>query len=295
VNRPSLPISDKGGSRTAPTQRAAPPRLPSEHAPSLAAAEVSLAVGERLLLRDVSVSFHAGEVVALVGPNGAGKSTLVRVLAGDLMPTSGRVLLDGRPISTYKPRELALRRAVLPQQTVLQFAFTAREVVEMGRTPHLERGSGERDAAVVARSLARTDSVDLAERIYPSLSVGEQARVSLARVLAQETPILILDEPTAALDLQHQGMVMDLAHEIAREGGLVVAVLHDLNLAAAYADRVMILHGGRLVADGSPWETLTEGLLSEVFACPILVTRHPARDCPLVLPIPSQEIPEAPS
>jgi iron complex transport system ATP-binding protein len=236
----------------------------------------------------VTLSFEAGEVVALVGPNGAGKTTLIKVLAGDLVPTGGRVLLDGRPIAAFKPRELALRRAVLPQQTVLQFAFTAREVVEMGRTPRLERGSAERDAAIVARSLARTDATHLAERIYPSLSVGEQARVSLARVLAQETPILLLDEPTAALDLQHQGMVMDLAHEIAREGGLVVAVLHDLNLAAAYADRVVILHDGRLAADGTPWQTLTEGLLSEVFACPILVTTHPARDCPLVLPIPSR-------
>jgi iron complex transport system ATP-binding protein len=157
----------------------------------------------------------------------------------------------------------------------------------MGRTPRLERGNADHDAAVVAAALERTDSTDLAGRIYPSLSVGEQARVSLARVLAQEAPLLLLDEPTAALDLRHQGMVMELSREIAAAGGLVIAVLHDINLAAAHADRIVILHEGRVAADGSPWHTLTESLLSEVFACSILVTRHPAGDFPLVLPIPS--------
>jgi iron complex transport system ATP-binding protein len=225
-----------------------------------------------------------GEVVALVGPNGAGKSTLLRTLAGDEPATAGRVLLDGRPIESYRPRALARRRAVLPQQTVIQFAFTAREVVEMGRSPH--GGDEEADAAIVRRSLEETDAAHLGERIYPSLSVGEQSRVSLARVLAQTAPILLLDEPTAALDLRHQEMVIGLCRRIANTGGTVVIILHDLNLAAGFADRVVLLCDGRVVADGPPAATMTEALLTEVFACPIAVVPHPVRDGPLVLPLP---------
>ena len=252
--------------------------------PSLVAERVGVEKGGRWLLRDVDLVVSPGEVVALVGPNGAGKSTLLRLLAGDEPPTTGRVLLDGRPVDAYRPRDLALRRAVLPQQAVVQFAFTAREIVEMGRAPHRDRdGEGE---AVVARALARTEAAHLADRIYPSLSVGEQGRVSLARVLAQQAPILLLDEPTAALDLRHQGLVMALGRELAQAGGTIVVVLHDLNLAAGFADRVVVLNAGRIAGAGSPAETLTEPLLSDVFACPIAVVPHPVRGGPLVLPLP---------
>jgi iron complex transport system ATP-binding protein len=248
---------------------------------SLIADRVGVSIGGRVLLADVSLRVGPGEVVALVGPNGAGKSTLLKVLAGDLAPNVGRVLLDERPLSAFRPRELALRRAVLPQQTVIQFAFTAREIVTMGRGPR----RGHDDEVVVARTLAQTESLPIAERHYPSLSGGEQARVSLARVLAQEAPLLLLDEPTSALDPRHQQMVMDLARDVAASGGAVVAILHDLNLAASAADRIVLLHEGRVVADGAPWATLTETLLSDVFACPIAVTAHPLRDCPLILPL----------
>ena len=251
---------------------------------AVAAEGLGVQIGGRWLLRDVDLTVSPSEVVALVGPNGAGKSTLLRALAGDKPASAGRVLLDGRPIEDYRPRDLALRRAVLPQQAVIQFAFTAREVVEMGRAPY---GSDEEaDAAIVTRSLEHAEAGHLADRIYPSLSVGEQSRVSLARVLAQETPILLLDEPTAALDLRHQGLVMSLCRRIARAGGTVLVVLHDLNLAAGFADRVVLLCDGRLVADGTPVDTLTESLLSDVFACPIAVVAHPARGGPLVLPLP---------
>jgi iron complex transport system ATP-binding protein len=249
---------------------------------TLAAERVGVEIRGRWLLRDVSLAVSPGEIVALVGPNGAGKSTLVRVLAGDLVPTTGRVVLDDRPIERFRPRELALRRAVLPQQTILQFAFTAREVVEMGRGPRRSD-----DETVVAASLARTESTHVAERIYPSLSGGEQSRVSLSRVLAQESPVLLLDEPTASLDLRHQQLVMEVARTLAAEGAAIVAVLHDLNLAASHADRIALMHDGRLVADGPPWDTLTERLLTEVFACPIAVTPHPVRECPLVISLPS--------
>ncbi|HEY7035822.1 MAG TPA: heme ABC transporter ATP-binding protein [Thermomicrobiales bacterium] len=250
---------------------------------ALAAEGIGVSIRGRWLLRDVWLAVAPGEVVALVGPNGAGKSTLVRVLAGDLAPTTGRVTLDDRPIADFRPRDLALRRAVLPQQTVVQFAFTAREVVEMGRGPR----RNDDDEAVVAASLAKTESTHVADRIFPSLSGGEQARVSLARVLAQEAPLLLLDEPTASLDLRHQQLVMEVARDLAAHGAMIVAVLHDLNLAAAYADRIALMHDGRLVADGPPWQTLTEPLLTAVFACPIAVAPHPVRGCPLVIPLPS--------
>jgi iron complex transport system ATP-binding protein len=250
---------------------------------TLSATDVGVAIRARWLLREVTIAVAPGEVVALVGPNGAGKSTLLRVLAGDLAPTTGRVALDGRAIADFRPRDLALRRAVLPQQTVLQFAFTAREVVEMGRGQR----RGDDDEVIVAASLAKTESTHVAERIFPSLSGGEQGRVSLARVLAQEAPLLLLDEPTASLDLRHQQLVMEVARDLAARGAMVVVVLHDLNLAASYADRIALLHEGRLVADGPPWQTLAESLLTEVFACPIAVTAHPVRGCPLVISLPS--------
>lgn len=257
----------------------------------IAVEDLGVAVRGRWLLRNVDLRVGPGEIVAMAGPNGAGKSTLLRAMAGDVAAAEGRVLIDGRPVGSYRAHELALRRAVLPQQTVLQFAFTAREVVELGRGPR--RGDG--DAMAVAASLAKTDTLHVAERDYPSLSGGEQARVSLARVLAQESPILLLDEPTAALDLRHQRMVMEVARRTAAAGGSVVVVLHDLNIAATYADRIVLLCGGRIVADGPPWQTMREPLLTEVFDCPITVIPHPVSGAPLILPIAGQRLrPEPP-
>jgi iron complex transport system ATP-binding protein len=251
----------------------------------LEARAVSYQVGSARLLDGVSLAVERGEVLVLVGPNGAGKSTLLKVLSGDLVPSSGTVFLQGRPLSEYRARDLALRRAVMPQQTVLQFAFAAQEVVLMGRSPHVRGGESANDLAVVRTCMERTDSLQFAARAYPSLSTGEQQRVTLARVLAQETPVLLLDEPTAALDIRHQELVMQIARQSADAGAAVLAVLHDLNLAAAYADRIAVLSRGRLAALGTPWEVFSEPLLSEVFEHPVAVIRHPLRDCPLVMPI----------
>jgi iron complex transport system ATP-binding protein len=254
---------------------------------TLDAQAVGYRIAGRALLDGVSLTLVPGEVLALVGPNGAGKSTLLRVLAGDLAPTSGAILLDGRPLSAFRARELALRRAVLPQQALMQFAFAAREVVAMGRHPHLGRhGETDRDEAIVRAAMGRTETLPLAERAYPSLSGGEQGRISLARVLAQEAPVLLLDEPTAALDLRHQQATLGIARALAAEGATVLAVLHDLNLAAAYADRVALLAAGRLVTVGTPWATLTADTLGAVFEHPIAVLPHPALDCPLIVPLP---------
>jgi iron complex transport system ATP-binding protein len=251
--------------------------------PSLAAKNVGVAIQGRWLLRGISLDVASGEVVALVGPNGAGKSTMLRALAGEIPLAEGEVLIDGRPLREIRPQELALRRAVLPQQTLVEFAFTAREIVEMGRTAHRRSGN---DDAVVTRAMTKTDALRFQHRIFPSLSGGEQARVSIARVLAQETPILLLDEPTASLDLRHQEMVMQIARQTADAGGIVVMIAHDLNLAAAYADRVALIANGSLVSVGTPWQTLAAPVLETVFECPVSVTKHPLRDCPLILPMP---------
>jgi iron complex transport system ATP-binding protein len=243
---------------------------------------VGIQASSRWLVRDVCFTLVGGEVLAILGPNGAGKSTLLAALAGDITPAEGRILLGDRPLASYKAIDLAQRRAVLPQQTFVQFAFTAREIVEMGRAAI----DPERvDRAVIDRVLRETEAYDMQHRVFPTLSVGEQSRVSLARVLAQETPVLLLDEPTAALDLRHQQLVMELARQMAERGAALAVVLHDLNLASAYADRILLLREGRLAALGSPRETLTEPLLSDIFGCRVSVMPHPDTGLPLVLPM----------
>ena len=243
---------------------------------------VGVQASGRWLLRDLSFTLERGEVLAILGPNGAGKSTLMAALAGDTMPAEGTVFLDDRPLAAFKPLDLARRRAVLPQQTVVQFAFTAREIVEMGRSA-IDPNAVDR--AAVDRALHQTDAYDLQHRVFPTLSVGEQTRVSLSRVLAQETPVLLLDEPTAALDLRHQQLVMELARELAGRGAALIVVLHDLNLASAYADRILMLREGRIAALGPPRDTLTEPILSDIFSCRVSIISHPETGLPLVLPM----------
>lgn len=263
------------------------PRLPVP-APAgtvLAAARgVELTRGGARVLHDVSIEVLAGEVHALIGPNGAGKSSLLGVLTGDLEPARGTVEAAGVPLSSWTTTELALRRAVMTQDVTLSFPFLVHEVVAMGRSPWRGTAPEEDDEQVVAASLAATDVTHLAGRAFPTLSGGERARVALARVLAQRAQLLMLDEPTAALDLRHQEMVLALAREHARAGGAVVVVVHDVGLAAAYADRVTIVAGGRVAGDGTPEEVLTEGLLSDVYEHPVEVIPHPGGGAPIVLP-----------
>jgi iron complex transport system ATP-binding protein len=232
------------------------------------------------VLAGVSLSLHAGEVLALVGPNGAGKSTLLSVFAGDIRPDAGAVWIDGRPLPDWSARELARRRAVLPQRITLSFPFTVAEVVRMGRAPW----DDENDDEVVADVMKRTETDQLAGRTFTALSGGEQARAALARILAQQTPVLLLDEPTAALDLKHCQLVLALAAERAAAGDAVLLVLHDLTVAAAHADRVAVLSEGNLAADGPPEDVLTEELLSEVYQHPVEVFAHPRTGRPIVQP-----------
>ncbi|MFD9006891.1 heme ABC transporter ATP-binding protein [Streptomyces sp. NPDC059582] len=243
-------------------------------------------LGTREVLRGVDVEVRAGEVLALVGPNGAGKSTLLGALAADLPAAEGVVRIHGRPAAAWSAPELALRRAVLPQAAALSFPFTVEEVVRMGRAPHTasRAASHAEDDLAVAGAMAATEVAAFAVRPFSALSGGERARVALARVLAQAAPLLLLDEPTAALDLRHQELVLRLCRERAHAGDAVVVVLHDLGLAAAYAHRVAILCAGRVAADGPPAEVFSEDLLSRVYDQPLEVLPHPRTGALLVTP-----------
>lgn len=249
--------------------------------PVLEARKVTVRAGRARLLDGVSLALAPGELLAVAGPNGAGKSTLLRVLEGDLAPARGEVLLHGRPLGAHRPLELARLRAVLPQETALAFPFSVDEVVRMGRWPW--PADPARDEALVGAALDACDVRTLVDRRVPTLSGGERTRVALARVLAQDTAIVLLDEPTAALDLRHQEAVLRAARARADDGRAVLAVLHDLNLAAAWADRIVLLDRGTVCAAGLAGDVLTGDLLSRLYGAPVLVSRHPTRDHPLIV------------
>lgn len=261
-------------------------RLPERVTPgevALSATGVSARLGGALVLDDVEVEVRAGELLALVGPNGAGKSTLLSLLAGDREPQAGHVELAGRPLHSWSATESAMRRAVLLQDVTLSFPFLVRQVVEMGRAPWARTEREEGDEAAITHAMALTDTTMFAERVFGTLSGGEKARVALARVLAQQTQVVLLDEPTAALDLHHQELVLGLARHRVTEGDAVVVVLHDLNLAAAYADRVAVLEQGRLATLGPPAEVLRPELLSRVYRHAVEVLPHPRTGAPVIL------------
>lgn len=250
----------------------------------LAATGVTVAAGGRMILDDASIDIRRGEIHALVGPNGAGKSTLFGVLAGDVTPSAGGVRLDGTPIGGIRSSDLARARAVLLQKNAVSFPFTAEQVVRMGRAPWARTAAAEEDDEIVASAMAATEVEGLAARAVTSLSGGERARVALARVIAQSAGVLLLDEPTAALDLKHHEDVMRLIREQADAGAAVAVVLHDLNAALSHADRVTLLAEGRVAASGAPREVLTAERIEAVYGQPVDVFPHPVTGGPLVVP-----------
>lgn len=264
-----------------------PPAMPERQpvgSPLVAARGLGVELGGRSVLTDVELEVHAGELLALVGPNGAGKSTLMGALVGDLPPSTGTVDIGGRPAGAWSHIELAMRRSVLPQQVAVSFPFEVRDVVRMGRSPWAGTEREGEDSRVIRASLREADVVAFARRRVPTLSGGERARVALARVLAQDTQLLMLDEPTAALDVHHQELVFEVARRRIERGDGVVTVVHDLGLAAGHADRVALLADGRLVAVGPPDQVLLPELLSEVYRHDIEVVAHPVTGALLVLP-----------
>ncbi|TDR89264.1 heme ABC transporter ATP-binding protein [Enterovirga rhinocerotis] len=249
-------------------------------------------VGAKTLLEDVSLSVGSGRLTVIIGPNGAGKSTLVKLLSGETAPASGRVLYGGEDVRSIEPWRLACLRVVLPQASRLAFPFTAGEVVRIG-IDGIGRGLGRRDRdAILEEALRRADVAHLATRAYQSLSGGEQQRTQFARVLAQlaagrsvsREQVLLLDEPIASLDLKHQIALLDAAAEFAADGVAVLAVLHDLNLAAAYADDVLVMSRGRAAAFGPPREIITDSMVSEVFDVALKVGASPGPGQPFLIP-----------
>ncbi|MGE0628050.1 MAG: heme ABC transporter ATP-binding protein [Hyphomicrobiaceae bacterium] len=249
----------------------------------------------RKLLDDIRLDFRSGKVTGIIGPNGAGKSTLLRVMAGEIRPEGGTVELDGQDLQSHRAGRLAARRAVVPQATALAFPFTAIEVVELGGTVP---GFGITDQRVQIIAMAALDVVGmrpLAGRFFTELSGGERQRVQFARALCQldcaswargkeHAPVLLLDEPTASLDLAHQLAVLDEAQRRARAGAVVVTVLHDLNLAARYADEVILLSRGKVASRGAPADTFDDAVLAEAFDVQTRVNMAPVDGTPFLLP-----------
>lgn len=252
--------------------------------PLIEARGLTVSLGGRLLLGGIDIDVRAGEVLVLVGPNGAGKSTLLSALIGDLPLDAGEVLIFGTSVGHLGKRELARGRAVLVQHNDVSFPFTVAEVVEMGRTPWRRHPLEADDDRAVAAAIDDAVVGRLTGRRTTELSGGEKARAALARTLAQATPILVLDEPTAALDIRHQERVLRRARAHADAGGAALIVLHDLNLAAAHADRIAVLHDGSLRACAAPVDALDAELLSEVYGHPVRVARPFPGEPVLVVP-----------
>ena len=248
----------------------------------------SAAVGypDRDVLSEITLKVQPGEVFAVVGPNGTGKSTLIKAASGVLPASAGRVLVQGEDIATMRPEQRAQRIAVVPQATRTPSAFTAEQVVLTGRTPYhgwLDRENA-RDYEISYAAMQRTGTDEFAQRRMGELSGGERQRVLVARALAQSRSLLLMDEPTAHLDLRHQDQVLSLVDELAAERGLSVLIaLHDLNLVARYSDRVALLSAGKIRKRGAPQEVLTPEVLATAYGVEIHVMDHPLHGTPLVL------------
>jgi iron complex transport system ATP-binding protein len=254
---------------------------------SLTADGLRCALGGRAVLEEIHLEARPGEVLALIGPNGAGKTTLLRAMARLLRPNGGVVTLQGHNIWRMRPRPLARSLALAPQGAEL-WPLTVAQFVGLGRAPH--RGwllpLGADDRAAVQSALERTGLLELRERQVTELSGGEQRRAILARALAQGPRVLLLDEPTAALDLKYQAAILSMARRLAHEDGLAVVIsLHDLNQAAGVADRLALLARGRVLAVGSPAEVLTAELIGVTYEVPVSVCRHPLDGTPLITPL----------
>ncbi len=228
---------------------------------------LSFSYGSRAAVRDVGITVEAGKLTCLIGPNGSGKSTLLSLLGGLLKPGAGAVSLDGKPLSLFSGRALARRISFVPQSAATAFDFTVRELVLMGRSPCLRRFErpGRADEEAARRAIERMGLTALTDRPAAALSGGEWQRVLTARALCQNTPVMLLDEPTASLDIAYQLAVLKLLKELALEGRAVAVVLHTLPLALHYADTLYLLHGGRMAASGRPEEVLTQENLLSVY------------------------------
>jgi iron complex transport system ATP-binding protein len=242
------------------------------------------------VLRGIDLRLEPGEMVALIGPNGAGKSTLLKLAGGLLKPTAGQAVLVERDLASLRPRDIARQVAVVPQDGPLPSGLFVREMVELGRTPYVRAlfGPTAHDRSAVEWALAAVGVAELGDRFVDELSGGERQRVILARALAQEPRLLLLDEPTANLDLHHQVAMLELVRALTRDRGLtVLAAVHDLQLAALFCDQVVLMSAGQIVSQGSPEQVLTAPLLLETFGQRVVLSAHPTHGVPLVALVPN--------
>ena len=250
--------------------------------------EVHFGVKSRSLVRNINFRARTGEFWAIVGANGAGKSTLLKLLSKEHLPTSGSISLHGKDLKQYKLRELAQCRAVLAQQNSISLAFTVHEIVLMGRYPFYDSKPGSRDLAIVDHCLQKVGIFDFKNRLFPTLSGGEQQRVQLARTLAQiwevKDGFILLDEPTTGMDLLHQYETFQLAREMTRKGYGVIAVVHDLNLALQYADQVLMMKSGNVFSIGTPEAVLTENNIKAAFGLSVRIIQPESAHFPIIVP-----------
>lgn len=250
--------------------------------------KISFRYARESVLEDVSLRVAEGEFVGIIGPNGSGKTTLLRLMDGILKPEKGTVEFDGQNLSEMGRRAVAKQIAVVPQETPLTFPFTVREIVLMGRAPHLPVFGFESgcDFQIAAKAMEVTETARFAARAMGSLSGGERQRVLIARALAQQPRVMLLDEPTAFLDIRHQVEIFDLIRSLREKEGLtVVTVTHDINLASLYSDKIVLLRAGKIFAEGRPQEVLTSANIEDVYRARILVDSCPGTGLPRITPV----------
>ncbi|QOR71049.1 ATP-binding cassette domain-containing protein [Ruania alkalisoli] len=269
---PALDVPVTGGGGTA-----------ARTGPAVRVENLSVDRGSRRVLDGVSLAAVPGTVTAVIGPNGSGKSTLIGAIAGDVPLADGRVWVAGRNVHSMRPAEAAQRRSVYTQETAVSFDYFGAEIVALGRRPWRSQETAAEREAIVAAALDETEMAQASRRRVLTLSGGERARVQLARVLAQDAAVVLLDEPTAALDLRHQALVHRLCRDVAAAGGTVLVVLHDVDAALAVADQVLLLDEGRAVVQGSPAQVRAEHL-EHVYGYPVDIVTHPVDGRRLVLP-----------
>lgn len=253
---------------------------------SIIVKNINYAYGSKKVIDNVELEAHSGEIVAIIGPNGAGKSSLLKLLSGELVPDEGEIYYDEENLNVWGRKEIACIRAVLRQEDVLSFAFTVLEVVLMGRSPHKTIRNTDREITLSA--LKAMDAIQFKDRLYTELSGGEKQRVQLARCLAQiwennQPRYLLLDEPVSALDIAHQKILSDEIRKLSRNNATIVLSLHDLNLAAQLADRVILLAKGQVIANDKPEGVITSSLIESVYETPVSIVRHPETNIPQVI------------
>lgn len=253
--------------------------------------ELSCSYGKEIILRDMSFCVHEGEFFIIIGPNGSGKTTLLKTISNIIRPAKGRIEIHGHPFQAYTRREIARIMAFVPQEVPKDFPFTAREVVLMGRAPHLGilGLESEKDEEIAEEAMSFTHVSHISHRRLSQLSGGERQRVFIARAICQEPRIILLDEPTASLDLAHQVRVMDLMEKLKNEKNItVIMISHDVNLAAMYGDRLLLLRQGQIVSMGRPENVITFETLEKAYGCVVMISKSPLGDFPQVILVPQK-------